>query len=60
MHNQQPAFEHNIQTCINPNFWLKIQKTKELYTLDNSKYILDHFTSVGLEEEGIDWRFRAF
>ena len=30
MHNQQPTFEHNIQTCINPNFRIKIQKKQRI------------------------------
>ena len=51
---------HSLKIQIwNPNFQIKKQKIKEIYTLDNSKYMLDHFTSVGLEEEGTNWRFEA-
>ena len=35
----------------------KKKKKKEIYTLDNSKIMLHHFTNVGLEEGGINWRF---
>ena len=44
----------------NPNFRIKKRKIKEKYTLDNFKYMLDHFTGVGLEEGGTNWRFEGF
>ena len=32
----------------------KKQKNNEIYSLENSKYMLDHFTNVGLEEGRIN------
>ena len=43
----------------NPNFRIQKRKIKEKCTLDKFKYMLDHFTSVELEEGGTNWRFEA-